>query len=311
MAAARHMSARLLSACVLLALLALAATADGLASQRVGVTGEAAATLAVDASGVALVTYTTPDGRERRVLVEGEADASLPGTPQRRLRLAYRAERRAAAHVDACRPYDGSPLVHLVAACTAPDGSHWALQRWQRVLPLRGVEPFRPEHLHAELRVSHWTGPLAQLEVYPNWTYGGTLQGLFGRLTYRGVPLFGTRTPSASRRDEHARYVYIDTLDSAYGPGWRREAAKVTHVNNGGFCYSFAPIPPPPGYPGTMPTVPGVGERHRVTVVGPGLTPDVQWEGAALGPFDPGADERLNRVFDALLAGDRACAGER
>jgi hypothetical protein len=302
---------RLAWVAALAAAVALAAATGAGASKLVGLTGDGEVTLAVDESGVALIVYTNASGVVRRVLARGEADASLPGTPQRVLQLDYAAWRRASAHRDACRPYDGPPLVHLVAACKAPDGSYWALQRWQRVLPLRGVAPFRPEHRSAELRVAHWTGPLAQLEVFPNWTYGGALQGLFGRLTYRGEPLFGTRTPSATRSDVHARYVYIDTLNSAYGPGWRREAAKVTHLNSGGFCYSFAPIPPPPGYPDAMPTVPGVGERHRATVVGPGLTPDIQWEGPALGSFDPGADERVNRVFDELLAGDRVCAAER
>ena len=33
-------------------------------------------------------------------------------------------------------------LVWLVAACRAPDGSYWALQRWQRLLPMRGIAPF-------------------------------------------------------------------------------------------------------------------------------------------------------------------------
>ena len=39
---------------------------------------------------------------------------------------------------NACAPYDGPALVYLVAACKAPDGSYWALQRWQRGLPLLG-----------------------------------------------------------------------------------------------------------------------------------------------------------------------------
>ena len=81
----------------------------------------------------------------------------------------------------------------------------------------------------------------------------------------------------------------------------------MTHVGNGGFCYSFAPLlRPPPGYP-SIPTVSGKGERHRVTVMGPGVTPDIQWEGAALGPYDPAADREFNTLFDSLLTGDNVC----
>jgi hypothetical protein len=186
---------------------------------------------------------------------------------------------------DACRPYDGPELVYLVAACKAPD----------------------------ELHLSHWTGPLAVLEVSPNWTYGGAFQGLFGRLLYRDVPVHGFRTPSTTRKDGYARFVYIDTYNSVYGHGWKREAAKVTHIAGGGFCFSFVPQKPPPGYPsdGVRVRGPGVGERHRVTVMGPGVTPVVQWEGRALGRFDPGRDAEFNRLFSRLLGGDGACASER
>ncbi|HEY5871748.1 MAG TPA: hypothetical protein VIT46_00805, partial [Gaiellaceae bacterium] len=193
----------------------------------------------------------------------------------------------------------------------APNGTHWALQSWQRVQPLRGVGPFLPGHMAWELQLSHWSKPLAVLEVSPNWTYGGEFQGLFGRLLYEGKPVHGFKTPTKSRSDRNARYVYIDTLNSAYGPGWKRDGAKVTHVGNGGFCYSFAPLlRPPPGYP-SIPTVSGKGERHRVTVMGPGVTPDIQWEGAALGPYDPAADRALNTLFDSLLTGDNVCKPER
>jgi hypothetical protein len=295
---------------LLAALFLLAAPSAG-ASQRLGLVDTGEVTLLVDRGGAALIGYTTGSGMRRQVLAWGDVDAAPPGEPERALRLDYSAGGRKASFADGCLPYDGPPLVYLIAACRAPDGSYWALQRWQRVQPLRGVAPFRPEHSAYELRVSHWTGPLGLLEVSPNWSYDGALQGLFGRLSYRGVPTHGTRTPSASRADLRARYVYIDTFNSAYGPGWKREAAKVTHVASGGFCYSFAPIPPPPGYPADMPKVRGNGERHRVTVVGPGLTPDLQWEGQGLGSFDAALDVRFNQLFDQLLAGDRACSGER
>jgi hypothetical protein len=299
---------------VALGILAVAASAASAAtaSQRLAVDASAV-TLGVNDDGVALITYADEGGTVRHVLArtarDGDEESPLEldrsggwrmfgGQVWNRFR-------------DTCGPYRGPPLVHVVAACTEPDGTHWALQSWQRVQPLRGVAPFRPEHLALELRVSRWSGPLADLEVYPNWTGGGSLQGLFGRLTYRGLPVYGERTPSPTRSDPKSRYVYIDTYDSAYGPGWKREGAKVTHVGSGGFCFSFVPIPPPRGYPGPMPTVPGNGQRHRVTAVGPGLTPDIRWEGLGLGAYDRVADARVNAVFDELLGADRACTGER
>src|SRR5207247_10523061 len=105
----------------------------------------------------------------------------------------------AASFRDGCRPYDGPPLVFLVAACTAPDGSYWTIQSWQRTLPLRGVAPFAPGQGAWELHLSHWSGTLATLDVSPHWTSDATLQGLFGRLLYDGVPVYGTHTPSETK----------------------------------------------------------------------------------------------------------------
>jgi hypothetical protein len=276
--------------------------------------------LAVNAKGEALVTYTRPNGQVRRVLAWGAIDAVAPdpNVPQQQFKLdyaggwgKYRKSRYWRTFKNVCRPYTGPALVYAVAACTAPDGTHWALQSWQRVQPLRGVAGFLPGHMAWELHLSHWSKPLAVLEVAPHWTYGGAFQGVFGRLLYDGKPVHGYRTPNRQRSDHHARYVYIDTFNSAYGPGWKRDGAKVTHVGNGGFCYSFAPLAqPPPGYP-SVPTVSGQGERHRVTAMGPGVTPVVEWEGAALGPYDPAADEVFDQLFDSILGGDKVCTAER
>jgi hypothetical protein len=275
--------------------------------------------LKVNARGEALVSYLKSNGARRDVLVWGAVDARPPDPdrPQVRFRFAYdggsRARRTSAVRAfrNRCRPYDGPALVFLVAACKAPDGSYWALQRWQRLQPMRGFDPFRPGQSAMELHVSHWTGPLPTLEVSPNWTYGGSLQGLFGRLTYRGAPVHGFRTPSDRTTDRYARFVYVDTFNSVYGPGWKRDTGIVTHKRNGAFCYSFVAQAPPPGYPSRTPRGPGNGERHRVTVMGPGVTPVVQWEGAGLKRFDPAADRAFNALFDRLVGPDPVCARER
>ncbi len=291
------------------------------ASQQLGDVDVRDVTLQVNARGQALISYTRSDGAHRNVLVWRaiNAHARDPNRPQVRFSLDYTGGlHRYGAAVwkrfrNSCRPYDGPRLELLVTACKAPDGSYWALQRWQRLLPMRGFEPWLPAQRAHELHVSHWTGPLPDLEASPNWTYGGSFQGVFGRLTYRGEPVFGFRTPSSTRSDPYARFIYIDTFNSTYGPGWRHDTAIVTHSRNGAFCYSFAPQAPPAGYPTREPRGPGNGKRHRLTAMGPGVTPVVRWEGPGLlGRFDRAADARFNELFDRLVGpGDRVCTPER
>lgn len=290
------------------------------ASEHLGDFDVSVLSLKVNGRGEALVSYRKADGARRDVLIWGAVNAHAPdpGRPQVRFRIDYSGGWRthgagyARSFRNKCRAYDGPRLVFFVAACKAPDGSYWALQRWQRLAPMRGFDPFLPRQAAAELHVSHWSGPLPALEVSPNWTYGGSLQGLFGRLTYRGEPVYGFRTPSATRNDPYARFVYLDTFNSVYGPGWKRDTGIVTHLRNGAFCYSFVAQAPPPGYPSREPRGPGNGERHRVTVMGPGVTPVVQWEGEGLRRYDVAADQVFNRLFDRLVGPeDRVCARER
>ena len=57
-----------------------------------------------------------------------------------------------------CRPYAGPPLAWYVTGCTAPDGSHWVLQSWQRRLPNLGMTPWLAAQRVWELHLSHFTG---------------------------------------------------------------------------------------------------------------------------------------------------------
>lgn len=289
------------------------------ASDRLSDVNVSDVSLQVNTRGEALITYHTQAGALRHVLAWGAENAVAPSAdvPQQAFQLDYAGgwgkykRSISASFHGACRTYDGPSLVDLVAACDASDGSFWAIQSWQRVLPLRGVEPFAPGQGAWELHLSHWTGPLATLEVAQHWTYGHSLHGLFGRLLYNGSAVYGFRTPSSTKGDRNARYFYIDTFNSAYGPGWRRDGAKVTHRGNGAFCYSFAPLAvAPAGYP-SVPKVSGVGERSRVTVMGPGATPDVQWEGDTLGAYDAAAEKANTELFDQWIGDDPACTAER
>jgi hypothetical protein len=285
-------------------------------------------TLKVNARGHALVQYTRENGTRRNVLVwdavNGVANSDV-GRRQVKFKIDYSggwgAFRKAnywRTFRNACRRYDGPNLFGFVAGCKAPDGSYWALQSWVRLEAMRGFAPFRKVHTDVELHISHWTGELPELDVWPNWTYGGRLQGFFGRLRYDGKPVYGTRSPSPTVSDPFARNVYIDTLNSVYGRGWKRDTAINTHKRNGGFCYSFVVQSPPGGYPGTKggypsnePRGPGLGDRHRITVMGPGVTPVLRWEGTRLGAYDRDRDAAINRIFDDILGGDEKCAPER
>ncbi len=156
--------------------------------------------LKVNGKGEALVSYRRSDGRPRNVLVWGALNARAPSetVPQVRFRWdyaggwgKYRNGRYWRSFANRCRPYDGPPLAMLVAACKAPNGTYWTIQAWQRRLPLLGFDPWLPQHTNWELHLAHWSGPLPVLEVHPNWTYGGAWQGVFGRYSYLGSPIFG------------------------------------------------------------------------------------------------------------------------
>jgi hypothetical protein len=279
--------------------------------------------LAVDRVGTALVTYRAR-GRLWHVVAWGAVNArpSSRTRPQVAFRLDYSGRRGRVplweTFANRCRPYDGPRLPWLLTACKAPDGSYWALQRWQRMLPNLGYQPWLRDQAVRELRLSHWSGPLAQLEVWTDWIYSGRYHGLFGRLTYRGAPVHGFRSSSSGvPLDTYGRNLYLDTLASAYAPGWRRENSFLAHTGTGVFCYGFFPRAPYPGYPaqpsGLRPA--GHGRRYRMTVIGPGVTPDVTWQGTGLPVFDPGNGDHLEwqtearRIRADVARDDRLCRG--
>lgn len=278
-------------------------------------------TIEVNRSGIALVQYATKSGVERHVLVRGAVNGVANPTvapAQQTFRIDYSGGWKSEKNPrywrtfrDACTRYDGPALPFFVTGCKAPDGSYWALQEWQRNLPVHGYPAWTDQQKAVELHVSHWRGELPVLEVDRHWTYGNAQQGFFGRLTYLGRPVYGTRTASGGTLDPFARNVSIDTFNSDYGPGWRHDTAIATHAGSGGFCYSFVPQAPPPGYPGTKARGNGLGQEYRVSVMGPGVMPIIQWKGKRLTRFDAAAQAAARRRFDAILGGDAHCAPER
>jgi hypothetical protein len=258
--------------------------------------------LAVNAKGEALITFNDA-GQAKHVLAWGAINAVAP----------TRAHAQVAFKLDyaggwgryhklyyktfgtQCGAYDGPPLAWEVTACKAPDGSYWALQSWQRMLPNYGVTPDASSSVW-ELRLSHWTGDLPTLTISTDWAWH-QWDHLFGTFSYDDSPVFGFRsTPGGNPLDTFGRNIYVDTFDSTYGKGWQRENSFLTHTNTGVFCYSFNPHGPHPS---------GKGTKYRATVEGPGVTPDVMWEGSSPGAYVKDVDLQANDAIAQL--GDRQC----
>ena len=260
------------------------ATAGPAAASELIDRGATGASLSVTPVG-ALVTYRA-GGATKHVLATGAINARAPNgsVPQVEFTLA----RAASLPGGSCGRYDGPPLRWRVAACKAADGSYWALQSWPRLLPNFGGGGAQAAR---ELRLSHWSGPLAELEIKTDWAWR-RFDHIYGRLTYLGKPVHGFRTDRyGSPLDGYGRNIYFDTFNSRYGRGWRRENSFVAHRPTGVFCYMVRPA--------------GFGQRYRATVIGPGVTPDIVWEGAEPGPFEPAREAEANAEQGAMR--DRLC----
>jgi hypothetical protein len=282
--------------------------------------------LAVNKKGEALVTYTMENGTVRRVLVWGAINANAPSESQPQVRFKYDyasgwgkyRNKNYWKTFKTCGRYDGPSLPYFVGGCKAPDGSYWALQNWQRGLPLLGFKPWRPAQDDFELHVSHWSGDLPELQVGVHWTYGGSAIGIFGRLMYGGKPVHGFKsTAEGNPLGRYERNVYIDTFNSVYDANnWARESGILTHNPTGAFCHSFVPQKPFPGYPDQNQRPAAPGDRYRVTVMGPGVTPAVQWEGPGLPGWNNSAGQQQTQAkaraqWDEIMVGDKKCAPER
>lgn len=118
----------------------------------------------------------------------------------------------------------------------------------------------------------------AILQAYPRWSkfYSGKralsatnhFPLLFGSLTFAGKGVYGPGNRYGSPTNEFGRNVYIDTLDSDYGDGWRRVMGVLTQPTNGTFCYEFSKKGGSNGKTGVS-----TKNTYRMTVIGPSLTP--------------------------------------
>jgi hypothetical protein len=287
------------------ALIAALATAGSAGASEIIGRNATNVRLSVTSNGQALVSYSA-QGRAYRVRAWGAVNARHPSPtrPQIRFRMDY-SGRSWTAFKGTCQPYTGPELAFQVAACAGPDGTYWALQAWRRTLPNFDARPRRGLGM-MELHLSHWSGPTAQLEAWADWVYGGRHHHIFGRLTYNGHPVHGyTATRVGNPMDTYGRNIYVDTFNSRYGKGWKRENAFLAHRPSGGFCYGF--------YPFTK-RGPGNGEKYRLTVIGPGVTPLVSITIPGLhnydrnNPSDVAFERERNALQDSVTAGGKRCA---
>ena len=237
-------------------------------------------------------------GKQKHVLAWGAVNAIAP--TRSRQQLAFKLDYAGGwgkYHSDywktfknSCGAYDGPKLAWFVTGCTAPDGSYWALQAWQRML--------------AELRRDGERGPVGVgaspltldrrppvLTIDTDWAWH-QWDHLFGTFTYNGQPVFGFKaTPGGNPLDTFGRNVYVDTFDSAYGKGWMRENSFLTHTNTGAFCYSVNPHGEP-----------SRGQGHEVPRDGRRPRRDARRDvaGASPGAYDKAADLVANDAIAQL-----------
>jgi hypothetical protein len=299
--------------CVLALLTGFLAVAQPAGATKMIARNASSVQIKVDGKGRAVVYYTR-GGKRYHPAFWGAVNARPPSrtVPQVKFRADYSGGTMRLGFPlwktirNRCRPYDGPPLPLLVTACKAPDGSYWALQRWQRLLPFLGYRPWTSLQRARELHLSHWTGPLARLELYADWAYGGKRHHLFGRLSYRGNAVYGfAYSNTLGPLDGYGRNVFLDTYNSRYGAGWRRENAFLSHRPGGNFCYLFFNRP---SYYDSTTRPPGNGKRYRGTVLGPGVTPIVRSYVKGLPNYDPDNPEHVDHEREMNELGDRFAA---
>ncbi len=266
--------------------------------------------LEVNKAGVAMLTYTKRGKHKRvyHVLAKGGINARPPVKGGKQ--VAFKLDRAGGwkfyhngkywKHFkNVCGDYEGPELTWLVTACTMPDGSHWAVQAWKRMLFNYGLQTTGKRNFR-ELRLSHWNTDIPVLTINLDWSWAGRFDHLWGFYTYLGQPVYGfAHTLKGAPLDRYGRNIYLDTFNSRYGRGWRRENSFLTHPPTGGFCYGLTSH--------RKSGVTGKGKKYRATVQGPGVTPDVFWTSEAPGPYDKALDALANERQAQELQGDKRC----
>ncbi len=103
---------------------------------------------------------------------------------------------------------------------------------------------------------------------------------LFGSFSYGGPGVWGPGNKYGAPTTDFGRNAYIDSWNSDYGRGWRRNVGVLTQKPHGTFCYEFSPKSGSKGKTGLSKN--GI---YSVTIAGPGMAPDrrVILQGPAFG----------------------------
>jgi hypothetical protein len=267
----------------------------------------------IRADGARAIVYYRKRGVARHVMFSGAINARWPNSKvkQVQFRVDYSGGWKTTHRPlwktfrNRCGAYNGPSLPYLVAACRAPNGSYWAVQEWQVDLPDFGVLPSTARQKSYSIRISHWSTGIANLEVHTDWVYNGRWHEVFGRARYMGRPVYGFRsTSTGAPLEKYSRLVYLDTFNSVYGAGWHREISFLPHRPNGVFCAGF--------YPRNRHR-PATGSQYRLTLMGPGVTPDVSVTVPGLhnfrrgNPQDEAYEAQQNKILDRLARGGKWC----
>lgn len=224
----------------------------------------------------------------------------------RRLHRSGHLARRLLARPNLCHTYDGPELAYWVTGCKAPDGTYWALQQWIRLGPVCT----RADRGTYELRLSHWSGPLALLHMHLDWTTPHPHMAnpvrythLFGSYSYKGKPVYGLNwTGTGVPTDGYGRVIYIESHSARCGHSgvWVNDESGLSKPIRGQFCHNYSP-------PGTKHFL-STGDMYRAIAMGPGVTPDVTWGPVnALDVFDPLYELKMNALQRKLARGSKFC----
>ena len=302
---------RLLLPMVILALLVSSATAS--ASTLVTRNPQSGVNLKVNRNGVALMTLKV-GGRWQHILAWGAVNLS-----RGRMRLDFSGGQGSSGanwqtFTNVCHRYSGERFTGselVVASCTAPNGSHWAVQEWKRSITNYGGTTGP-----TEVRISHWTGAVADLEVFTDWSRYGPSPGvkwphLFGTYSWHGIPVaVGEATPQGVPLDDDGRNLYLDSLNADYGftagsMQWSRVNGFLANRPYGQFCFEIGPK-------GAASRLAGIStlNRYRMTTSGPGVTPDVRvvFDGPP-SPYDPYWELTMNEIQRQVVGDPKASCG--
>ena len=172
-----------------------------------------------------------------------------------------------------------------------------------------------------DVRLSHWRGPVADLEVYTDWSRYGPSKTikwphLFGTYSWQGNPIaVGLATPGGVPLDNLGRNLYLDSLNPDYGyPAgsrtWRRVNGLMANRPHGQFCFEIGPKRSATVALGRTHAGISSANRYRITTPGPGVTPDIRRIFAGPpSPYDPYWQLEMNALQRQVVGDPYANCG--